>query len=284
MPFRTPPERPTVTPGSGSQQQYLDRATERLESEITDDTAFLWTGGKEAQVIADLLLYAVGDVHESSPVPFITIDTGNHYDAMYDFREDYATESGIGPETGIEDWRTIRHDKLLDGVLQNDDDPRQHHGAWDTSVDIPPTNSVPVDNLPRSKDSWNVEISCGAAKVVPLRQLITDDGFTTLITGRRSSDPLTPGNQDTELDVTRDRHEPAPHTRINPLADWSEANVYAFLKAESVPLCSLYTQQGLRHTDAACCVDKDAVGEYGEGGRDPEKQAAKDRLEEMGYV
>lgn len=282
MPHQTPPERPSVVPYEGSQQQHVDTAIETIRSQVTESTAFLWTGGKEAQVIADLLLYAVGDTHEKSPVPFVTVSTGNHYEEMVSFRERYASGGDIGPQTGVSDWRVLRHDKLIDGVLQNDSDPRCYHGEWDDSVSLPDTDPSGVDALPRSPDSWTVESSCGVAKVVPIRRLI-DAGYDTLITGRRGDDPLTPGEANS-LDCVKERSTPAPHKRINPLAEWSEPNVYAYLKSESAPLPSLYTDHGFRHTDSECCVDEDSLGEYGEGGRDPQKRQAEQRLEDMGYV
>lgn len=275
-----------VAPGGG-QHHLVDQASEVLEMAVEefDTMAFLWTGGKEANAIADMLLYGVDGANGRSPVPFVTIDTGNQYDAMYDFRKQYAAPTGdrgastVGPPTGLARWDVLRYDDLLDGVVQNDDDPRGYHGEWRAGVDLP--DKGPVDGLPRTPEEWGVEESCGALKVVPMRRYIRDHDVDALITGRRGEDPLTP---DDGLQHFEERREPAAHTRINPLAEWSEPNVYAYIKQESVSLPSLYTNGGVRHTDATCCTDDDAVGEYGEGGRDPEKRQARDRLEDMGYV
>jgi 3'-phosphoadenosine 5'-phosphosulfate sulfotransferase (PAPS reductase)/FAD synthetase len=292
MTWCNPPERPAVTPGGGSQQELIETAIRTLQTAVAENAALLWTGGKEANVLADLLLYAVGDWDKQGDqmVPFVTVDTGNHLDKMYDHRERFTAADGdegaetVGPPSGITDHRTVRYESLLDRI-EDPDDPRGYHGEWDPSAE--PT---PDDEWAGTPDEWGVAESCGALKVVPLRRLVTgeseaapDGGFDALITGRRGDDPLTPGDGES-LDTVVERSTPAPHTRYNPLADWSEANVYAYTKAESVSLGPPYTDAGYRHTDAKCCLDADDVGEYGEGGRDPQKQGAREKLEEMGYV
>jgi len=286
-----PPQRPDVLPAQGTQQSQIEEAIGALETIVRSgkDTAFLWTGGKESLVIADLLLYAVGDAQEVSPVPFVTIDTGNHFSEMYDFRDEYVSPTGdrgaetVGPPTGISEAHVLSHDDMLNRVINNPNDPRGYHGQWDETVDLPSTNTL--DGLPESPEEWSVASSCGALKVVPLRHAITELGFDTLITGRRSGDPLTPSEEAGGIDTLEERRTPVPHTRVNPLASWSEVNVYAYLKKESLSLPTLYTEKGYRHTDAMCCVDRDSqVGEYGEGGRDPRKLEQRKRLQELGYV
>jgi len=291
MTWNSSPPRPDVTPGTNSQQARIEEAIGALEAAIqeSDDSAFLWTGGKEAQVIAALLLYAVGDAQEVPPVPFVTIDTGNQFDEMYDFRDEYVAPTGdngadtVGPPTGISEVITLCHDEMLDRVIDNPDDPRGYHGQWDETVDLPSSDTL--DGLPESPKEWSVASSCGALKVVPIRQAIEELGFSTLITGRRSGDPLTPSDKEGGLDIIEEKRSPVPHTRVNPLASWSEANVYAYIKMESISLPMLYTEEGYRHTDAMCCVDRDSqVGEYGEGGRDPRKLEQRKELEDLGYV
>lgn len=279
------PRRAEVVPAKGSMQQRVDEAIYTLEDVIEDEDAlFLWTGGKEANVIGDLLLYAVGEPGNQE-IPWATIDTGNHFDEMREFRREYVAATGdqsastTGPPGGVA-VRVERYDELLDRVIQNEDDPRGYHGRWDDSVDLPDPQSGM--DLPRTPEEWDVPASCGALKVVPLRRLINGEGWSTIVTGRRGEDPLT--GDDGEFDVWKDRREPARHTRVNPLADWSEANVYAYIKQESVSLPTLYTEQGYRHTDSVCCTDEEQVGEYGEGGRDPQKLRDRQQLEDLGYV
>jgi len=271
-----------VTPVDGSIEQALREAIHVLDEAMEHNAVFLWTGGKEANVIADLLLYTIGERDEVSPVPFVTIDTGNHYNDMYEFRNQYVTPGGIGPQTGLANHDTKIYEDFVLQVLQNDDDPRGYHGRWDSTVSLPEEDLV--DGIPRSPEEWNVASSCGTAKTVPIRQLIEQDS-THIITGRRGNDPLV-AETDSDFSTITEKKQPLSHTRYNPLANWSEAFVYAYIKRESVPLCDLYTQKHFTHTDSVCCTDEDdaTAGEYGEGGRDPQKVQQREELEQMGYV
>ncbi len=318
MTWNGPPRRVGAVPGDGSQAALVEEAIGTLETAVEDEALFLWTGGKDAQVIADLLLYAVGGDDERSPLPFGVIDTGNHFEAMYGFREEYAAATGdrgadtVGPFTGVEEVLVERHDELLEHVIRNDDDPRGYHGrhdgAWtcpdcghlatveeesstgDGAIVCPDcgaeTELHPVQKRHLTPEEWGVPESCGALKVVPIRRFVDEHGFDTLVTGRRGDDAVVQTDARDGVDLVEEVADPVPHTRVNPLANWREANVYAYLKAESVSLPSLYTDAGYRHTDAECCTTAGdrGTGEYGEGGVDPEKVAARDRLQDMGYI
>lgn len=86
------------------------------------------------------------------------------------------------------------------------------------------------------------------------------------------------------IDIIEEKKEPTGYTRVNPLKNWEEANIWAYLKMESVSYPILY-DKGYRHTDSKCCTDEeDESREYGEGGIDSEKAAAKNQLQEMGYI
>jgi 3'-phosphoadenosine 5'-phosphosulfate sulfotransferase (PAPS reductase)/FAD synthetase len=281
MTWNDEPHVPKQIPVADTQYERVSRAVETLEAHVSDDTVFLWTGGKEANVIADLLLYAVGEAGEQ-PVPFVTIDTGNHFDEMYDFREEYAELTGdrgadtIGPTFGLDDWRVERYDALID-VVSDDSDPRGYHGRWDSGEGLPDSDPL---QLPRSPDEWTVADSCGALKTVPMKRVI-DDGYSTLITGVRGDDPI-PGASG-EVERVAERREPAPHTRVNPLVDWCSENVWAYVKKESVSLPDLY-HDGFQHTDSECCTSDEQVGEHEAEARDPEKREQRKKLEAMGYV
>lgn len=248
-------------------QAHFETAVQVLEDNVDGDTAFLWTGGSEAQVIAHLLQNYV----DAPSVPFVTIDTGNAFPEVYEFRQEYMSERDI-------DWRVERYDELLDGVINNADDPRGYHGSWDDEVELSEDlEGIAAQNA--SPEEWGVGESCGALKVVPMKRVI-DEGYSKLVTGLRKQDP--------EVDEASFGHiveeqRPITHTRINPLADWGEKQTWAYIKREFVEYPSLY-DEGYRHTDSLCCTDDDTVGEYGEGGRDPEKLQARDKLQEMGYV
>lgn len=298
-----------VSPGGESQSELVEEAVEVLNRVVgSEDALFLWTGGKEAQVVADLLLHHVGETGVS-PVPFGTVDTGNHFEDMYEFREEFVAPEGdqgadtTGPFLGVENWCIERHDELLEHVIESESDPRGYHGKHRSTWKCPDCGSradlnrqeyritcrrcghksklhrIQRQNL--SAQDWGVPESCGALKVGGLRKLI-ERGHKQLITGVREEDPLASAGED-PLRHREERDRPKAHTRFNPLKNWSEENVWAYLKMESVSYPKLY-DQGYRHTDSKCCTDDQQVSEYGEGGRNAEKEAAKQELRDMGYV
>jgi len=273
-----------------SMQQYHDKALERIRKEVSDGDGFLWTGGKEAQVIADMLIRKT-DID----VTFLTVETGNQLEPVKEFRKEYHEKQGF-------EWEVRKYDKLLEEVIDNPADPRSYHGEYGTAMcpvcevelmsvtteadyECPTcgfTHTVPDEFRQGLSDvsSWDVSDSCGALKVVPLRRFIETDGYHTLVTGVREDDPLADPD---EFGAVVDRSEPVRHTRVNPLHDWSSEHVWAYISREFVSYPDCY-DNGYRHTDSECCIDDDAVSEHGEGGRDPEKEAAADRLRDMGYV
>jgi 3'-phosphoadenosine 5'-phosphosulfate sulfotransferase (PAPS reductase)/FAD synthetase len=300
-----------TVPNDRSQSQLIQEAVEVLgEAVEKDDVLFLWTGGKEAQVIADLLLHHVGEAGVST-VTFGTVDTGNHFDEMYDFRDKFVEPHGdkgadtVGPFLGIENWKVERNEELLEHVMENESDPRDYHGfhrgqwmcpACSSKAELDRSNytlrcencshesklhEIQRQNL--EEEEWGVPESCGALKVGGIKNFI-DQGYRNMITGVRKDDPLASAG-DHEIQHKVERDSPKQHTRYNPLKNWDEENIWAYLKMESVSYPELY-DQGYRHTDSECCTENQnaQVSEHGEGGRDARKEAAKQELQDMGYV
>lgn len=237
-------------------EEYITEAADILDKNIDESTGFLWTGGSEAQVIADILLSNDYDV------TCLTVETDNQFESVTNFRGEFAATNEF-------DWKIRKNRDLLEKI-HDDDDPRGYHGRWQSDVES-------YDGM--SADEWTVERSCGALKVVPIKEFIQQDGFDTLITGVREDDPVAGA----EFGPTVDRATPAPHTRVNPLHNWSESHVWAYLKFHFVEYPDIY-DEGYRHTDTKCCTDNDVIGEHGEGGRDPQKLDRKEKLRDMGYV
>jgi len=301
-------------PLKGSQTEKIGEAVSTLEKVIDekDDVIFLWTGGKEAQVIADLLLYEIGDEKGVSPVSFGVIDTGNHFEEMYNFREDFLASNGdqgsdtVGPFQGIGNEVIVeKYEKMLKHVINNPYDPRgyhgEHSGEWlcpECGEEAELLNSrkikcsqcgeenqiKPIQKQNTSPEEWGVPESCGALKVIPLKRFKEKHGFDTMITGIRGSDMISQKGEESQAEIIEEKEEPTEYMRVNPLKNWSEENVWAYIKAETVSYPELY-DQGYRHTDSKCCTERqDSASEYGEGGIDAEKQAAKNELQEMGYI
>jgi len=248
-------------------EEKTEEAVDVLEDSVGDDSMFLFTGGKEALVISHMLRNKV----DGGSIPYGVVDTGNHFDSMYDFRQRFVGEHGV-------DLQQACYTELLDKVILNEDDPRGFHGTWDDSKTVP-EDAEGIQAVNATPEEWGVEQSCGALKVNGIKQFI-EDGYTTLVTGQRGQD-LTIGD---ETEVNVEREEPLPHVRVNPLVDWTTEEVWMYIDMHNLDYPEIY-DRGYDHTDAKCCTKKpDDIGEYGEKGSDVEKEQAKEKLKELGYI
>lgn len=192
-----------------------------------------------------VILYIWRQHMEDIDPNLLVIDTYNQFDEVYDFRDEIAEEWDL-------EYDVRSNEEFLEGVIHNDDDERGF--AW---------------------DGPKTEECCGALKIDVIADFISD-GYDHLVVGRREADV------NGELPVKEEKREPIPHTRIHPLANWSDAHIEAYIKRESIPLPSLY-YDGYQHTD---CVDCCAKGEEGDdwSGVSPEQRQKLNELRDMGYM
>jgi len=251
-----------AAPGVEEQEQLIGESVEALEEAVEEDACFLFTGGKEALVVSHMLLNRVGEEGEA-PVRYGVVDTGNHFQEMYGFRNRYVDEKGIDLVKKVDE-------DLLENIILDDDDPRGYHGSWDEEK---------AGNVEVSKDDWTVEESCGKLKVNGIKKFI-EDVSNTLITGQRSTD-LTVSSTDS---IKTKREEPAKHTRINPLLNWSQENVWRYIHNHGLEYPEMY-DRGYNHTDSKCCTQSPGdIGEHGGKQVDAEKREVTSRLKELGYM
>jgi len=254
-------------PGEEEQEKLEEEALDVLKDYAPrSNTLFMFTGGKEALVVSHMLQEKV-----NADVPYGVIDTGNHFDEIYEFRNQYAEEHGI-------DFVKTSYSELLENVILKEDDPRGYHGSWDDSKELPEDlGGVAAQNA--SKEEWTVEASCGALKVHGVKKFI-DMGKDVLITGQRQDDITVKD----DAGLVNERENPEKHFRVNPLANWSKENVWGYIDNHDLDYPVLYNR-GYDHTDAKCCTQKpNDIGEYGQQGVDVETEQAKDKLKQLGYI
>lgn len=224
-------------------QSKIDTAVEALEVADERGAGMLFTAGKDSMVMLHLWRQHISA--KRHPGLFV-IDTGNQFESVYEFREEIAEKWGLTLDVR-------RNDEFLESVIYNDDDDRGF--AWDG----PKTDAC-----------------CGHLKIDMIGEIIAD-GNDVLIVGRRSADV----GHDLPI-YDDDYREPVVHDRIHPLANWSDANVEAYLKKHRVPLPDVY-DNGYTHTD---CVDCTFKGEEGDdwSGVSQEKKEQLQHLRGMGYM
>jgi 3'-phosphoadenosine 5'-phosphosulfate sulfotransferase (PAPS reductase)/FAD synthetase len=272
-------------------QERVQTAVDALETGHDEDAAMLFTGGKDSMVMLHLWREHLDHEHP----PLLAIDTGNQFESIYDFREDIQDDWGV-------DITTYRNDHFLGTVINNPADPRGFAGqrdtaacpdcgaellATDTAEDYtcPDCDFGHVVNQDRDTLSeWGedggvvqkYDACCGRLKIDVIGDIIRD-GNDTLLVGRRSADV----GHDLPM-YDEDYREPAPHDRIHPLADWSDAHIKAYIKKHQVPLPDVY-DEGYEHTDCVSCV---GTGEEGDdwSGVSQEKKEQLNQLRDMGYM
>ncbi|MFW5734951.1 MAG: phosphoadenosine phosphosulfate reductase family protein [Oceanidesulfovibrio sp.] len=131
-----------------------------------------------------------------------------------------------------------------------------------------------------SMPSTNSLECCRVLKVAPLRKAIADYGISGLITGIRRDEHETRAG---ETPVSTRDHP--PHERIHPLLDFSEANVWEYIRTFDLPYAPPY-DRGYRSLSCMPCTaapGDDAPAATERGHRAPDKESVMAQLRAMGY-
>lgn len=203
--------------------------------------AALWSMGKDSTTLVWLCRKAfLGRV----PFPILHIDTGCKFARIYEFREHFAREWG------------------LDLVIARNDDAlaRGVSHASGSRLDC-----------------------CTELKTNALRQAMARHGFDALLLGIRRDEHgirakerhFSPRGEDFRWDHLNQPAEPwdafktavggGGHVRVHPLLDWSELDVWQYVRREQIPVIDLYFARfGRRFRSIGCepcCVPVESTAE-----------------------
>jgi len=185
-----------------------------------DNLAMLWSMGKDSTVLLWLARKAFfGHV----PFPLLHIDTSYKIPAMIEYRDRFAREWRLNLVIG-------QNKEALDGGMNH--------------------------------EKGRVAC-CKALKTIGLQNLLEANGYTGVILGVRADEEGTrakeryfsPRDKNNDWDF---RDQPpefwdqfktmfpkGTHVRIHPLLDWTEINIWEYIKLENIPfMSSLYLDQG----------------------------------------
>lgn len=191
--------------------------------------AALWSMGKDSTVVTWLCRKAFfGRV----PFPVVHIDTGCKFQRIYEFRDHFARE-----------WK-------LDLVIAR--------------------NQAALANGVNCKTGSKLDC-CTQRKTEALRQAIDAGGYDALLVGIRRDEHgirakerhFSPRdaafrwdymNQPPEpWDSWKTRSESGTHVRVHPLLDWSELDVWEYIRREQIPAIDLYFARfGRRYRSIGC--------------------------------
>lgn len=243
-----------------------------------DNLGMLWSAGKDSTTLAYLAKKAfLGKV----PIPAIYIDTGYHFQEMYDFRDklaekwglnlinaknEEADEEGITPEDKLDCCGKRKTKALKDIIAKHGFDAllvgirRDEHGV----------RAKERTFSPRDRDfQWNYK------------------------------------DQPPELwDQYKSEKESGQHLRVHPLLSWTELDVWKYIQREDLPVNPLYfAKEGKRFRSLGCkpCTDpvesdvksvegmikevkESEIGERSGRAQDKEEAHAMQKLRSLGYM
>jgi len=122
---------------------------------------------------------------------------------------------------------------------------------------------------------------CRDLKILPLAKAICESGTHTLLTGLRRDEH--PSRALRPYAEWRAATEDTPaYWQVNPILDWTEMDVWAFITGEALPYCELY-HEGYRSLGCMPCTRPAGADADERAGRDPEKERQLDILKGLGY-
>jgi sulfate adenylyltransferase subunit 2 len=240
--------------------------------------AVLWSMGKDSTVLIALCRKAfLGAV----PFPVVHIDTGRKFPSMIAFRDKWAK-------------------------------------AWGLDL-LVARNAASLSGNPGFSDKL---ACCTALKTEALKQLIRDQGFDAVMLAIRRDEHGVRAKErhfsPRDMSFRWDYHDQPPelwdlfgaraddntHIRVHPLLDWTELDIWRYVRQENLPVVDLYfSKNGKRYRSIGCepcCepVDSDAVtlddilrelettriGERQGRAQDKEAAYAMQQLRALGYM
>ncbi|MFZ4116230.1 MAG: sulfate adenylyltransferase subunit CysD [Chthoniobacterales bacterium] len=195
----------------------------------------LWSMGKDSNVLLWLTKKAfAGHI----PYPLLHIDTTYEFPEMLEFRT----------------WAQQHYGFEL--IIKVNEEARSGSGAYTSSIGYETHDPVTVTH---------------ELKTVALQQFIEEHSFDGLITGIRRDEDSTRAKEryfsPRDVNFTWDYKDQPPefwnqfvrktspegHTRIQPLLDWTEIDIWRYLEREKIPIPQMYfARDGKRYRSLGC--------------------------------
>ncbi|MCE1180126.1 MAG: sulfate adenylyltransferase subunit 2 [Micrococcales bacterium] len=217
-PLPAAPAAPGAPLGAGQTIAALEAEAIQIIREVVaefDRPALLFSGGKDSAVLLHLARKAVAPA--PLPITLLHVDTGHNLPEVIDYRDAVVAEHGLTlVVAAVEEW-------IRDGRL----------------VERPDGTRNPL-------------------QTVPLLDTIGEQRFDALLGGARRDEDRArakerifsvrdafggwdPRKQRPELwQLYNGRHAPGEHTRVFPISNWTELDVWHYIELEQIRLPSIY--------------------------------------------
>jgi sulfate adenylyltransferase subunit 2 len=210
-------ERPALDVADDAIRYLEDEAIQIIREVVAefDRPALLFSGGKDSAV----LLHLAGKALWPAPVPItlLHIDTGHNFPEVLAFRDEVVRRGGHPLVVAhVEEW-------IADGRLTERPDGTRN-----------PLQSVPLlDTIAEHR----FDAVLGGGRRDEDRARAKERIFSV----RDAFGGWDPRRQRPELwTLYNGRHAPGEHTRVFPLSNWTELDVWRYIQAEDVDLPSIY--------------------------------------------
>lgn len=176
----------------------------------------LYSIGKDSSVMLHLALKAF--YPEKPPFPFLHVNT------TWKFREMIAFRDRRAKELGIELLEYINEEGLRQGV-----NPFDHGAAY--------TDIMKTQALKQALDLYGFTAAFGGAR----RDEEKSRAKERIFSFRSRSHAWDPKNQRPEMwKLFNTRIRPGESVRVFPLSNWTERDIWAYIRRENIPIVSLY--------------------------------------------
>ena len=182
-----------------------------------ENPVMLYSVGKDSSVMLHLARKAF--YPSPPPFPLLHVDTRWKFQAMYDFRDHMARESGMDLLVHINP----------EGVEKNIN-PLDHGSALHTDV-------MKTQSLKQALDHHRFDVAFGGARRDEEKSRAKERVFSF----RTSAHRWDPKNQRPELwNLYNGRKNPGESIRVFPLSNWTELDIWQYIYREQIPIVPLY--------------------------------------------
>ena len=177
----------------------------------------LYSIGKDSSVLLHLLLKAFHPA--KPPIPLLHVDTGWKFREMIAFRDRRAAETGL-------DLRVHTNPQGLAARIG----PISHGATVHTDV-------MKTEALKQALEQWQVDAAIGGARRDEEKSRAKERIFSFRDAGHRWD----PRRQRPELwNLYNTRIHPGESVRVFPLSNWTELDVWEYIRREGIEVPSLY--------------------------------------------
>jgi len=204
----------------GSHLRRLEAQSIEIIREVVAEMSrpvMLYSIGKDSSV----MLHLARKAFYPAPPPFPLL----HIDTTWKFREMIAFRNRMAAEAGMELLTHTNRQGLADGI-----NPFDHGSSYYTQV-------MKTDALKQALSHYGFDAAFGGARRDEEKSRSKERVFSF----RTASHGWDPKNQRPELwSIFNTRVRPGESLRVFPLSNWTELDIWQYIRSENIPIVPLY--------------------------------------------